>query len=302
MGDFSFLNLFYNDEDEYDDEYETEEEKERKRKLEANSRYEGLYKNLDPNEGGIDDLYRSHIESSSNDNDFDRLYSTPTGARELYSDYLSRQPKLKGPEPGFWNWMKYDDKEEEKKYARATSEWRDEGRFIDDMARTLDADRAREIRAVEHGIAAKKSQAVQDRLIENADVNREFRVDNADLSREDKIAQESTRVEDREESRAFREESRDLARSDRLSARAESRADRATAKADRDKPSPAEQKAANDLVDQHIYRTKPDLFEFEDENGKVYSKPKFIGDQIDATNLMAIRRNLLKRVLAGEVL
>ena len=316
MGSFYFPSLFENDYN-IDDEDDDEDERTRRKYLDSIS---GLYNLEGQSEKGdedlltdnIDDLYRSHMESSAvpsrsseNSSDFRKLYSSPTGAMEMYKEYLSRKPKFDdGWEMGILNAI-LGPQIAGADYNRRYNEWKDEGKFIDDMARTLDADRAREIKAIEFDTRQRASSAIQDRLRENTASNIDLRRDTLSLSEEDKAERNADRDADRAErikDRAERNADRDADRADRLAARAESKADKDATKADKAKPSPSEQKTANDLVDQHIYRSKPDLFEFEDDYGKPLSKPRFIGNEVDATNLMAVRRNLLRKVLSGGVL
>ena len=281
---------------------------------------------VDDSDGNVDDLYYAYRnkskdnEPSSSPDDSNtmrlrELYSSSGSMdiRELYKEHLAKRPKsnssslsrlrsaiasIAANNPNdLGKYVSLYHNIADSRYKRAHQKWTDEGRYIDDLARMTDSDKNREIGAIKFDENRRIAGERESRIREDADLNRQFRMDTRTATIEDRAERNIDRDTDREErakDRAERNADRDVARADRLEDRAATRADKA-------KPTPSEQKTANDLVDQHIYRSKPDLFEFEDDYGKPLSKPRFIGNEVDATNLMAVRRNLLRKVLSGGV-
>lgn len=145
------------------------------------------------------------------------LYARPTGSADLYRNYVSSMPTPEDYQPttgtriggfllgalgggGYKAARSFIDEP----YAEAYRQWADEGKFIDDQSRLIEADRAREIKATEFGIRQKALAA------QRADVNRRFgegmaaRITSGQLTEEER----ARRNADRDESRRLMDEAR----------------------------------------------------------------------------------------------
>lgn len=109
------------------------------------------------------------------------MYANPTGSTELVNSYLDRRPEREDYSPGLGRKLAafalgalsgggYNAARAhiEAPYQNAYKDWTDEGKFINDQVRLLEADRAREIKATEFGLKAKNEAARRNALSEES--------------------------------------------------------------------------------------------------------------------------------------
>ena len=160
---------------------------------------------LDPNDPEIA-AYRNAI-------------AQPSGAERLVSDYTNSMPRMDSYNPSFWqratgmglgllNGMQggknpYETAANyvEAPYKRAMGDWNNEGKFIDDRARLLEADKNREMRATEFSLktknaAAQKSAGLSSTRLGQVGANARADVSNqnADASREQRAKETEARL------------------------------------------------------------------------------------------------------------
>ncbi len=100
------------------------------------------------------------------------LYSQPSGASGLVSSYVESRPDFEEYKPSFGRRLAgtllgafskdpYGSAQSftQQPYLSAYQEWKDKGNWIDDQSRLLEADKAREVKAVEFGLRQKNLNA-----------------------------------------------------------------------------------------------------------------------------------------------
>ena len=144
------------------------------------------------------------------------LYSKPSGAEGVVSEYINSMPQREDYNPSIWkrlgafvlgtldrtgyagarNYI-------EEPYKNDYADWSKEGQFIDDRARLLEADKNREVKALEFGLrtknAAEAKRFADERSRRGQVINatgQDVRNQNADASREqsERIQEERLRL------------------------------------------------------------------------------------------------------------